>query len=535
MIKKISLLTALCSFSLSTNAAVPFYLQQLNASLIQKQFSSYSIIAAQTLIDAHHIAHTRLQQYYLGYPIWGAEAITHTPNSKQQFSLNTLTKHSIATTGLFYTQLEHDLTTPTDVFSDKQKKAVTDKLIKEQRKKLHSRLVPQLIDVKEIVFITQDNKAVWAYDVRMSHDKWSKPHIIVNAHNDDVLMEWNDREQAHYEVGGGFGGNHGTGKISYDFSTAQHTPFYVNRNPKTNRCIMQNGMGKVVNLQQHQKLLEYSCPARDPNHANIFWNGAFDAVNQSYSPANDAMYALTKVYMMYHTWFGKPPIDKYGTIIPITIGLHERTEDAFWLGAPDYMLILGDGGDNFYPLVTLDIIAHEMSHGFTQHYSKLIPQGQSWGISESFSDIAGEAVKYYVRGVNDWQFAREALKVPNQAVRYLDEPTKDCRQQEPGYYCSISHIDDFRQHMNGHFSSGVFNKAMYLLATTPGWDVRRVFNTMVQANLFYWRSTTGFQEAACGIYYAARDYRYNTGAVRAAFMQVGIDTNACTISNGIMQ
>ncbi|MDI1352171.1 MAG: M4 family metallopeptidase, partial [bacterium] len=180
-----------------------------------------------------------------------------------------------------------------------------------------------------------------------------------------------------------------------------------------------------------------------------------------------------------------------------------------------------------YPLVSLDIVAHEMSHGFTEQHSRLISYGQSWGINESFSDIAGQAVNYYVKGDTNWQVGTEVLKTPDQAVRYLDEPTKDCAEQKPGYYCSINHIKDFRPKMHGQFSSGIFNKAMYILATSPGWDLRKIFHIMVHANMFYWRSTSGFQEAACGIKYSAQAYRYDTDEVKAAFAQVGIDTTTC--------
>ena len=65
-------------------------------------------------------------------------------------------------------------------------------------------------------------------------------------------------------------------------------------------------------------------------------------------------------------------------------------------------MYIGDGYLTFYPLTGLDVVSHEISHGFTEYNSNLIYSGQSGGINESFSDMAGEASKYYVRGSNDY-------------------------------------------------------------------------------------------------------------------------------------
>lgn len=59
-----------------------------------------------------------------------------------------------------------------------------------------------------------------------------------------------------------------------------------------------------------------------------------------------------------------------------------------------------------HPLTSIDVMGHEVSHAVTERYSKLIYAGQSGGINESFSDIAGETAKYFmnqqVGKTNDW-------------------------------------------------------------------------------------------------------------------------------------
>ena len=40
-------------------------------------------------------------------------------------------------------------------------------------------------------------------------------------------------------------------------------------------------------------------------------------------------------------------------------------------------MTFGDGATTFYPLVSLDVAAHEVSHGFTEQNSGLVYSGQS--------------------------------------------------------------------------------------------------------------------------------------------------------------
>ncbi|WP_171523426.1 M4 family metallopeptidase, partial [Acinetobacter baumannii] len=64
------------------------------------------------------------------------------------------------------------------------------------------------------------------------------------------------------------------------------------------------------------------------------------------------------------------------------------------------------------------------------------------------------------------------------ALRYMDQPSRDGRS-----------IDNASQYYNGidvHHSSGVYNRAFYLLANSPGWDTRKAFEVFVDANRYYW-------------------------------------------------
>ncbi len=205
--------------------------------------------------------------------------------------------------------------------------------------------------------------------------------------------------------------------------------------------------------------------------------------------------------------------------------VHANMENAYWDGSD---MTFGDGGSMFYPLVSLGVGAHEISHGFTEQHSNLVYDGQSGGLNESFSDMAAQAAEYYSTGKSSWQIGAEIMKANNQSLRYMDEPTKDCEADEqPGGECSISNVKDYGEYVDVHYSSGIFNKAFYLLATSDGWNTKKAFDVMVQANTNYWTSHTSFAEAACGVVKAAQDYKYPITSIKQAMLTVGIKIDKC--------
>lgn len=182
-------------------------------------------------------------------------------------------------------------------------------------------------------------------------------------------------------------------------------------------------------------------------------------------------------------------------------------------------MTFGDGGTMFYPLTSLSITAHKISHGFTSQHSSIDgSQPQMAALHEAFSDEAAVTMQYYATGKITWDIGRDVMKNEG-ALRYLDNPKKDG--------ISIDNLKDFDE-TEAHYGAGIFNKAFYLLATTKGWDVKKAFNVMIKANMNYWTSSmTTLTEAACGVTSAARDYGYNTADVRVAFIKIGIDTAGC--------
>ncbi|MBY0574276.1 MAG: M4 family metallopeptidase, partial [Undibacterium sp.] len=230
-------------------------------------------------------------------------------------------------------------------------------------------------------------------------------------------------------------------------------------------------------------------------------------INGSYGPLNDGHYFGNVVFNMYKDWLGLRPL-----VGKLKMRIHYGTnyENAFWDGTA---MSYGDGGANFHSLVGLGVTGHEVSHGFTEQNSKLVYSGMSGGINEAFSDMAGEAAVWYMRGTGTFQVGDD-IKKGSGAIRYMNNPELD------GY--SIGHASKYTSSMDVHHSSGVFNKAFYLLATKPTWSVRKAFEVMADANRLYWRADSTFIDGSCGVAQATTNRGYSVSDVVSAFDAVGV-------------
>jgi pseudolysin len=200
-------------------------------------------------------------------------------------------------------------------------------------------------------------------------------------------------------------------------------------------------------------------------------------------------------------------------------------DNAAWDGRK---MIFGDGDTMFYPLTSLGVGAHEISHGFTEQHSNLVYENQSGGMNESFSDMAAQAAEFYAYGTNSWQIGPEIFKAKNQALRYMDQPSKDCPVgNKPGQECSIDHASQYTDGLEVHFSSGVFNRLFYLMSSGDHWDPKKAFDVMVYANQYYWTKTSTFEQGACGVLKAAEHLGYEIEVVKTAIDTVGINRSHC--------
>ncbi|MEP7704582.1 M4 family metallopeptidase [Paraglaciecola sp. 25GB23A] len=361
----------------------------------------------------------------------------------------------------------------------------------------------------ELVILSENGANRLAYRVSYLSEKNSileRPAGLVDANSGEVIRHWNELMTKGKPSGGGGsdpgvsfaatgpGGNSKTGQYYYgaDFSTLDVTA-------SSGTCTMLNTNVKTVDMNNSTRrgsTFTFTCP-----------ENTYKPVNGAYSPLNDAHYFGNVIFNMYQDWYNTAPLSFQ---LEMRVHYGRNYENAFWDGRA---MSFGDGGSTFHPLVSLDVSAHEVSHGFTEQNSSLEYSAQSGGMNEAFSDMAGEAAEFFMRGSNDWKVGSDIIKGSG-SLRYMDDPSRDGR--------SIGHASDYTAGMDVHYSSGVYNKAFYLLANKSGWDTHKAFDVFVLANQMYWSPSSNYNDGACGVINAAGDYGYSVSDITDAFASVGV-------------
>ena len=436
------------------------------------------------------LKHRRLQQHYQGIPIWG-EHLTLTEDVKNKIVL----AH-----GNLYRKFQKDLDRQISSRRIKPEEALQHAInyhLPTPGKIHHDRVISEKSSNLNIV-INDDQSAQLIYVVTFFSETTQggeprKPITFVNANTGEILRSWNGLN--HLEAQGP-GGNEKTGIYYYGTDLP---PFEVN-----DQCEM---------LTPQVKTMDFS----DITTGNVAFRFAclentHKAVNGAFAPLNDAHFFSNQVFSMFQDVYEVPVLEQQ-----LTVRVHygNNYQNAFYSGNT---ISLGDGAFTLHPLTSLDIIAHEISHGFTENHSRLIYTGQSGAINESFSDMAGEAAEFYVFGENDF-LVGEAVRKSEGGLRDLANPSNDGR--------SLDHVDNYIDGYNIHYASGIFNKVFYSIATAnDDWDTLKAFEIFVYANRFYWSPSVNFEDAACGVVDAAFQLGYDTNVVSNAFSIVGIET--CT-------
>lgn len=502
-----------------------------NAKVIKSLHSTQSDYQLQPVASkTSGKGHTRYQLTFKGLPVWGHQLIFHDRKGAEP-----------EVTGIQVSGIERDI------------RSIQGKLsAAEVERQILSKLSNpvKFKTVKKVIYIDAQEKAHLAYHLSfyLNQNKTlvNAPNYLVDANNGQVLKAWN--EARHERVGQGLGGN--AFDLPYRPGMFQHGDALPNLASlgkfdvqiANGLCYLQNDSIKVINFEnapvsygafplsvfdeaKHQiEAFSYPC-SPDTGYIN-YSDGASGPMNYAFSPVNDTMYFAQETIEMYEKRYGvKQP---FGDDLPIRAYTHlGEMDNAFAIPSividgilmAHQQIAIGNGGA-FLTAPTQGVIAHELSHNFTQLNARLVYDGQAGAINEAFSDMASIALQDYLRqrypwywDGQDWTLGREAV-ISGEPLRYMDDPTQDG--------ASIAHTRDYHAEVDVHHSSGIFNKAFYLLASKPGWSVQMAFQLMVDANRYYWSPIAYFDFAACGVIQAALDRELDKQPVIEAFAEVGV-------------
>ncbi|MFJ9578262.1 M4 family metallopeptidase [Streptomyces sp. NPDC101191] len=177
----------------------------------------------------------------------------------------------------------------------------------------------------------------------------------------------------------------------------------------------------------------------------------------------DAHYGAALTWDYYKNVHGRTGIRGDGVGAYSRVHYGNAYVNAFWSDSC-FCMTYGDGSGNTKPLTSIDVAAHEMTHGVTSNTAGLVYSGESGGLNEATSDIFAAAVEFYANNSSDQgdYLVGEKIDIRGNGtpLRYMDKPSKDGSSKD-AWYSGIGSIDV-------HYSSGPANHFYYLLSEGSG-------------------------------------------------------------------
>lgn len=176
--------------------------------------------------------------------------------------------------------------------------------------------------------------------------------------------------------------------------------------------------------------------------------------------AIDIHWGLQKTINYYEEKFDRNSVDNKGMTIFGLAHLGNKVENASWTGG---WAQFGDGVDS--PYVSLGIIGHEMTHAVTQFSAGLIYKGESGAMNESFSDIFGVSIEFYVgkdTKEDIWMLGDELYS--HGSLRSMANPKAQGQPDTYGGENWANPADTNYDNGGVHINSGITNYWYYLLA-----------------------------------------------------------------------
>ncbi|MFE0893769.1 M4 family metallopeptidase [Streptomyces rochei] len=193
---------------------------------------------------------------------------------------------------------------------------------------------------------------------------------------------------------------------------------------------------------------------------DVWGNGS---ASNAETAAADAHYGAALTWDYYKNVQGRSGIRGDGVGAYSRVHYGNNYVNAFWSDSC-FCMTYGDGSGNANPLTSIDVAAHEMTHGVTSHTAGLVYSGESGGLNEATSDIFGAAVEFHANNasdVGDYLIGEEIdINGDGTPLRYMDKPSKDGASKDY-WYSGIGNVDV-------HYSSGPANHFFYLLSEGSG-------------------------------------------------------------------
>lgn len=260
---------------------------------------------------------------------------------------------------------------------------------------------------------------------------------------------------------------------------------------------------------------------------------------------NNAFDGLGATRDFYTSIFSRNSLDDRGMRLDGYVHYGSGYNNAFWDGQ---QMVFGDGDGIMFTDFTksLDVIAHELTHGLTEFTAGLAYRGQSGALNESMSDVFGSLVKQWHLNQSaeeaDWLIGSEIFTpdIDADALRSMKAPGTAYdnphfgRDPQPAHMSRYVNLPNTPQGDNGgvHINSGIPNKAFYLTAVGIGGYAWEAPGEIWYESLKASGQATQFQEFADTTFSTAGrlfgDRSREQQCVQSAWQEVGIRISGTT-------
>ena len=178
--------------------------------------------------------------------------------------------------------------------------------------------------------------------------------------------------------------------------------------------------------------------------------------------AMDVHFGTEATYDFFKDNFNRNSYDNLGGVITSYVNDVSVGVNAYWSGGPTNEMHYGNGDLNFFPVASLEVAGHELSHGVTEYSAGLIYLGESGALNESFSDIFGNTIRFLrAPAYATWYIGDQLLRpggTGDAAFRNMSNPNEFMNADTyNGLYFNNGDIV--------HYDSGIQNFWYYLLVS----------------------------------------------------------------------
>lgn len=408
--------------------------------------ASFSLKYTGTFHGKDGYAHMKYQQFYGGYKVEAGQLVMHMKGNRV---------HSI--NGKFFPRLKVDTTLAVSRYAAINKALslhtgavfmwelpAEEKLLKHILRNPGASYYPNpelmLISVNDSCR-NSDFRLAWKLDV-YAYEPHSREWIYIDAQTGEVL-EREEQICSMDHVGIAHTKYSGIREITCD-SISQDTFILFDRTRG-------NGIHTI-----DVRIIGKDSSREFVDHDNV-WNNVNVYKDEV---ATDVHWGSAATYDYYKLFHNRNSYDDSDGMILSKVHVGNKYNNAYWGGQIAHY---GDGdGINLSPLTSIDVVAHELTHGVTQFTAGLRYRNESGALNESFSDVFCKGVEHWVDSANfNWLIAGR-ITLKNDPFRDMSFPPN---QGHPKYYFGNLYQKSGSFDNGGvHINSGVQNFWFYLLS-----------------------------------------------------------------------